>query len=343
MEKVKGDCNNNDESSCTESNSTGPSSIVYKKYGGNFFNEQAKELVEINSPMIQSLIFHEQSARGWGPKLYGLMDNGRIEEFVEGRTLQPEEAFTPEFVREIAVAYARFHSLKLPVKKQEFDLTRQLLNSVMEGKKQLAKFLESRDIKEQHPFMCFKRLQEFSFEEECNWIESMRRKVKQRTVLCTMDPNYLNRLVRKEKPGDPNASRVLIINFDISFYSDRGYDLGGHFVNRMFNWGCKESKMSGLPYPSESERKAFLTAYLEEFEKLASDLDKDSLDSLDNLTCEADFNAIVYVITLCIFGFNILSVLDQQPNMLTFIDPMMNLYAKLKKEFCEKYAHLASN
>ena len=71
-----------------------------------------------------------------------------------------------------------------------------------------------------------------------------------------LDSNYLNKPVRDEKPNDPSATCVLIIEFDLSAY--RGFDLGGHFLLPMFDWGAQGNKdnsnVSGQPYPGESER-----------------------------------------------------------------------------------------
>ena len=77
-------------------NTPGPTSIVFKKCGGNVFDEDVKEVVITNSPLVQSLIFYEQSKRVWGPKLCGLLEIGRIEEFVSRHTLNQKESFTSE-------------------------------------------------------------------------------------------------------------------------------------------------------------------------------------------------------------------------------------------------------
>lgn len=323
--------------------SDGPTSVVFKKYGGNIYTQQAKEMgFKINSQLVQSLIFYEQAKRGWGPKLYGLFEGGRIEEFIDCHTLKAEEAFDPELSKDLAKAYARFHSLQVPIKKEHFDMLAQLLPAVDENNKQLATFIESKNMDETDPLMCFKRLHKFPFHEEGKWLESIRQKVTQRTVLCTMDPNYLNRLVRNERPSDPKATRTLIIDFDVSAYSYRGYDLGGHFILRMFN-SDEEFKMSNLPYPSEAEQMTFLSAYLEEVEKLLDDLDKNSLDSVENLLLECQLNSLDYVVSILISGLKVHTILEEKPNLPGFIDPLLNVYTELKERFCSKYPELVKN
>ena len=319
----------------------GPSSLLVKKYGGNVFTEQAKNFS--NSSLYQSLIFYEQSVRGWGPKLYGLLEDGRVEEYVDCHTLTPEEAFTPEFSRDIAKAYARFHSLKLPLKRDDQSILMETELALNSCKKETKNFLASGKLQDAELIESFNRLFEFSMDDEILWLYCLLKKTKHRTVLCTMDPNYLNRLVRNQKPSDPNATRVVLIDFDLSKYADRGYDLAGHFVNRMFCWSGKDTKVSGAEYPSEEERVAFLSAYLEEAEELFDDFDRNSLDSLENLIQETDVYAMFFSIALISFGFFLYSMIEKEPKMGTFIDPVLVLYRQLKQEFCSKYTQLVTN
>lgn len=53
-----------------------------------------------------------------GPKLFGIFDEGRIEEFIESRPLATEELGIREISTEIARKLARVHQLKIPILKQ---------------------------------------------------------------------------------------------------------------------------------------------------------------------------------------------------------------------------------
>lgn len=317
----------------------GPAKLVYKRYGGNTYGENSI----LNSPMVQSVIFYEQSKRGWGPKLYGLFDGGRIEEFIECRTLQYEEAFIPEISRDVARAYARFHSIKLPFSQKPREAMLRLMGRSKGGKEELANVLESGVITDSQVSSSFKRLINFPFAVEIDWILSVYDRINQRAVLVTFDPNYMNRLVRNERPSDPNVTRSIIIDYDFTAYSYRGYDLGGHFVNRCFNWASKESKVTNVRYPDETERITFLSSYLQECERHFDDLDRNSLDSLENVTLEADLHAFVYMIVLLGFGLVVHRSMQEQPKMFTFISPMLDLYQALKLEFVKKYPSFALN
>ena len=322
-----------------EKDQEGPKSLLIKKYGGNILECQ---VVKVNSPLVQSLIFYEQSKRGWGPKLYGLMDDGRIEEFVQCHTLKQEEAFTPEMMKDIAKAYARFHSLQLPVSQEAHNLMVKILLALDNLRTELSRALEGDCIADPDARSAFNKLLDFPFEKETKWINSVREKVQERIVFCSLDPNYLNRLVR-DRPIDADGTRTIIIDFDFSNYSERGYDLGGHFVSRALNWAGKESKCSKLPYPNESERTAFLVSYLKECEKLFDDFDKTSLDSLENVTLEADLGALVFIAAILVFSLTLFTILPQQPKIFTLIDSLLNLFWKLKEDFRQKYPNLSAN
>lgn len=340
---MKVEKNHNTKDDETGDTPRGPASLIVKKYGGNIGTEQAKELASINSPLVQSLIFYEQSVRGWGPKLYGLFEGGRVEEFVDCHTLTPEEAFTPHLSKDVAKAYARFHSLDLPISRKDFDVLSQILSSVEGNKKELREFLSSGKINEQELLMSFQRLHDFPLEEEIKWLQSIHPKIKQRIVLCTMDPNYPNRLVRKQKATDADATQVVIIDFDATRYFPRGFDFGGHFVNRMFNWACKETKLSGQQYPSQADRVTFLSAYLEVSKKLLADFDESSLDSLENVMLEADVSALSFIMSMLVANLTLYAILEKEPKHWTCLDPMMTLYVQLKEQFSSKYSHLLTN
>ena len=343
MEKTQFERNNKEKENYHNEETSGPTKLVFKQYGGNVFTDAAKDVLTINSPLVQSLIFYEQSKRGWGPKLYGLLDNIRIEEFVECHTLRHTEAFTPEILKDTAKAFARFHSLKLPINQECKDTLKETFLTSAINKEKMKNFLESDPIIDTEILKRFNKLMLFPFEEEEKWINSFRRKIQQRKVLCTMDSNYLNRLVREEKPSDPDATRVLIIDFDASGYSDRGFDLAGHFISKMFDVSNKETMISGFEFPSESEQMSLLSAYLEECEKLFDDFDKNSLDSLENLLLETDLNLFIVLYSYFSFGLVLYSSYKEEPAITTFISPGLKLYNEKKQEFLVKYSHLISN
>ncbi|KAH9283948.1 Choline kinase A2 [Echinococcus granulosus] len=71
----------------------------------------------MNSIILDAVLFALLSEKRLGPKLYGVFPGGRIEEFVESRTLRTEELAYPSVRDCVALHMGALHSLTLPVPK----------------------------------------------------------------------------------------------------------------------------------------------------------------------------------------------------------------------------------
>lgn len=312
--------------------------LVYKKYGGNRFTGIAESFHTINSPLVQSLISHEMSSRGWGPVLYGLLDDVRVEEFVDGETLNHFDAFKPDLIDDTAKAFAQFHCLKLPLPKERADVLSQHFVDSLCDKPSLAAWLSTFEADEA-TINAYKAVLEFPIQEEYNWLRSFRAKISNKFVFSTLDSNYLNRLVRKNVPRDGETTRVLVIDYDGSGYAHRGMDLGGHFANRLFDVSRQETKMSGAPYPSESEKNAFILAYYSHLKEIDHNFDE-STDSVQQITLEADLYSCICCCFYILFFHASYKTHHVEPYMYTMCLPLINLYWQLKTSLCKKYPHL---
>ena len=376
-----------DKTNCrgTDSKENGPDSLVYKKYGGNKMGKIVFEISRVNSPLVQSLISHEVSKRGWGPKLYGLFDSGRIEEYVDSRVLLASEAFEEQMASHVAKAYARFHSLDLPLEKlscnpvalarQSFLSKRSLfqkkIDSALAKKKarepyQALLYSPFREgftgffsglresfftqrplsqkrmdpaIAEEKGFQSFQALLNFPFEEEYTWVFSVVEKIDHRKAFCSIYPNYLNRLVLNDETVE---HRCFIIDYDLSCWCDRGFDLGAHFVFRLIN-AEDHDNLSGAPYPSRKEQRYFLARYLEEASKLFHDFDPDGMDNVDHLQLETDIYALVVLLGIFYTQCHLYEFHETEANAHRFIDCVMQLYRKLEYEFYANNPELVSN
>lgn len=310
-----------------------PSALIFKKYGGNKMTDTASKILDVNSQLTQSLICYEMSRRGWGPKLYGVIDDARIEEYVDGRPLHASEAFEEKMSRDVARAYARFHSLDLPLDRDGEDLLVQVRRSLDTEKAALQQWTDSA-VAAEECLRSFKRLLAFPCEEEYLWVHSVLPKIQHRKVFCSMDSNYLNRIVRNDETAD---DRCMTIDYDISGYYNRGCDLAGHFVLRTLDGSGKESKLSGFPYPSEEERDYFLSRYLEECSQLFDDFDPQSVDNLTHLKLESDIYALWEILLQLMIAMNFHKIHHIEPKLHTIIDCLIDLHATLKSAFVSNH------
>jgi choline/ethanolamine kinase len=105
----------------TDSSILKPSQPLIRQFGleGDFIEPQGTS-IDL-SAVQQAVVFWEMSRRGWGPKIYGFFPGGRLEEFVEGsHTLTAAESTRDPVRKDVARAYARLHSLQLPLRKDSF-------------------------------------------------------------------------------------------------------------------------------------------------------------------------------------------------------------------------------
>lgn len=335
-QKIEKISNNNDDSSDKV-----PLSLVFKEYGGNRFAEHLADAFQINPPSTHLLISYELSRRGWGPKLYAAMENGRIEEYIDCHTLDPAEAFTDQMSAEVAKAMARFHSLDLPLTR---DPTCFLESAKLSFEKEIPamiKWLEAAEATDE----CLQALDfllRFPFRDEYNWITSMVKKISHRQVLMTGDPNYLNRLVKRQKPANAEENRCMIIDFDFTQYYDRGFDIGGHFAFRIIDAESSTNKLTGLPYPTREERDSFLRHYLDECARIFADFDPKSLDNIDQLRLEADVYAPFYILWVIFVCGGFYKIYHVEPYMYTVVHGLIDTFYSLKQDFCRTYKHLVS-
>jgi choline/ethanolamine kinase len=71
-----------------------------------------------DNSITDTIVFALLSERKIGPKLYGLFNEGRIEEYIDSRPLMTHELADPKISIEIGRRLARIHKLKIPISKQ---------------------------------------------------------------------------------------------------------------------------------------------------------------------------------------------------------------------------------
>lgn len=300
--------------------------LIVKTYGNNAMSIMLN-VVNSSTPLEQSLIAHEASKFGLSPRLFGADEIGRVEEYIECRTLKHEEAFRDE----IAIAFARFHSLEVPMTRDR-SLGRER-GDLVRMKQTYDKILN---------YSIEKGIQIPAVEnilKEFQWFQSAGESIgiKHRTVLVTGDPNYMNILVLNS-PRE-NQLPVMLIDFDCTCYSWRGIELGGHFVCQLVNFKDITDFKTDFLYPDESTQRSFLNTYLNEWKRLNVNLIHDEMDCLENLLKESYFGAMFVCLLWCWFRYCLhhdnLDKLEE--NFFTIEPKTLQFYQQVKELFQQKY------
>uniref|UniRef100_A0A8D2DZ37 Ethanolamine kinase n=1 Tax=Sciurus vulgaris TaxID=55149 RepID=A0A8D2DZ37_SCIVU len=219
--------------------------------------------------VLESVMFAILAERSLGPKLYGIFPQGRLEQFIPSRRLDTEELSVPDISAEIAEKMATFHGMKMPFNKEPkwlFGTMEKYLNQVLR-----IKFTGESRIKQLH------KLLSFNLPLELENLRSLLESTPSPVVFCHNDCQEGNILLLD---GRENAERqkLMLIDFEYSSYNYRGFDIGNHFCEWMYDYTYEKYPFftaNILKYPTRKQQLHFISSYLttfqNDFENLSSE------------------------------------------------------------------------
>lgn len=206
------------------------------------------------------------SMHGYGPKLLGQFPRGRVEEFIDAKTLSAADLRDPEISALIAAKLREFHKLDVPAPKCAL-LWDRLRN--WHGK---AKSLCS----VQHA----KEFYLDNIEKEISLLEKEFSE-NQEIGFCHNDLQYGNIMF------DEQTRSIIIIDYEYASFNPIAYDLANHFCEMAANYHTDTPHILDYnKYPDLEERQRFVRHYLAssdhqpadaEVERLAVDAEKYTL------------------------------------------------------------------
>jgi len=137
----------------------------------------------------------------------------------------------------------------------------------------------------------------------------------------------MNVLVKNDpKEGE---SKIVLIDFEFVMRNYRAFDIGGHFMQKMFKWFDEESKIADCRKYTEEERRHFCGEYARQWNKLTGDS-----DTRDQVFVESEYG---YMLAITFDVHNMLCFMGKEDDK----DPL-NLLGlnKLFDEFVDQYARL---
>ena len=196
--------------------------VLIREYGGNVFD--VIQFRDLKCPISwQLIIFHELSKLEVGPKLLGVFEGGRIEEFIPSHTLTPKEYDDPEIMKDLAINTAIIHSLKLPFNQSTGFMVRMMKQWHEEFVKTFDPMAFINRYKD-GIINCGADFGKYVEILKTNWMEEGTKtreitdKFEERKGLILWDNNALNVLIRDNpKPGQ---LRTCIIDFECCRYDN---------------------------------------------------------------------------------------------------------------------------
>jgi choline/ethanolamine kinase len=319
--------------SSKEDKNAKPSSILYRTYGGNFL---PREILKMWSCLLSEteevMVAYEHGRRGWGPQVFGVFPGGRIEEYIPSTVLLPKSATDLQISLDIARAYARFHSMDIPIEKDRLEQLGR------DYKSQSNSYFK--DFDPDFPFetpVSLEEILKFPLLDELDWVSLVTKEITCKKVFLTLDTNYNNILVRNVVERD--QLKVVLVDYEVAVYGSRGIDLGGHFACRIVDKKdetCEEKglKPSDIEYPNEHFRRAFVREYLQEWKSVGK-FDPE-VDNEEHLLMECDLGSLTYALYRINFTIKMCDLL-RHPNMFFLLPLFISFYQKHKKYFVSKY------
>ena len=276
----------------SEKNNSHTDKFLVRLFGGKLVDDD--EVMKVLSMAEEALVFQASHLAGIGTKLFGVIDNGRVEEYIPSHRLSEVDLADTEITMQLARKLARFHALRLPISKQPLDLCLpaeiNLSKYNSEGFQKIIAYVECEDSQ---------ILTDFDWRSEIEWIRSVEPKVGGRLVSVHGDLHKSNILVRDEP--DSFNERVTLIDYELAATDVRGRDFGDFFPLKIFE--LNDGKFNIVcDYPDEEWRKAFITEYLRITKELAEfKFDEHGLDSVDHVMMEADFFFLPFRLRAIVF------------------------------------------
>lgn len=288
----------------------------------------------------EGIVFFANGIKGLGPKLFGVFEGGRVEEFIPSHRITETDLADDNISLELVRKLARFHALQLPVPKQNRDLLS--ISAIYQdeyNREKVMKLAKRVDIEPEELWYL-----DDDYVADHAFLRSFESKVGGRQVLCHGDLNKNNILVR-DTPDQFNE-RTMLIDYELAGTDYRGCDLAALLVCRIFEMTDDGAFHVVCEWPDETYRRMILTEYLNETRKLNYfEFDANGVDSVDHLMMEVDF-FVLYTLQLFKGFFKRMpnnEFFHQQPDVmisswLKFIPVMGKMYKTHKNHFIERYA-----
>ncbi|KAK9351243.1 kinase-like domain-containing protein [Lipomyces doorenjongii] len=276
----------------------------------------------------EALLCDEYGRSGLGAKVYGFFKTqdgtlGRIDEFLDARNMEPEDVEDAVIRADVAKGLAMFHAMKTSLEKKAVE---PFYEAVINGLKKYHKMDKLKALGKEVG-VSVDNLVDYHFGARMRKVVDKLESIGGKAGWCIHDIQFMNVLVKNDsKEGE---SKVVLIDFEFVMQNYRAFDIGGHFMQKMFKWFDEESKIANCKKYTEEEKRHFCEEYARQWNKLTGDS-----DTGDQVFLESEYG---YMLAITFDIHNMLWFMNEQDDK----DPL-NLLGlnKLFDEFVDQYAKL---
>ncbi|KAJ5142215.1 choline/ethanolamine kinase [Penicillium atrosanguineum] len=301
---------------------TGPRRVFLKFHGElDIIIEVFKHLAPNKHEEAQLCYDYGQS--GLGAKVYGFFQTkdgtlGRVDEFLDARNLEPEDVED--------AGYAAFHAMKMQLEEKPNQVYYDIITRQFEKYHKmlkLKKLFHERGV-------TMDDLIDYDFASKIRRIADRLESIGGKKGWCIHDVPFMNVMVKNNpKQGE---SKIVLIDFEFVFRNYRAFDIGGHFMQKVFKWVDKDGKMASCRPYMEEEKRHFCEECVEQWKQETGDSD----------TGEQVFreSELAYLLAITWDIHNMLCYVEQEDNKDLLNCLELLAFNKLFEEFVYQYKRL---
>ncbi|XP_071465454.1 choline/ethanolamine kinase isoform X1 [Marmota flaviventris] len=197
----------------------------------------------VDSLVLESVMFAILAERSLGPQLYGVFPEGRLEQYLPSRPLKTRELREPVLSAAIATKMAQFHGMEMPFTKEPHWLF-----GTME------RYLKQIQDLPPTGLLNMNLLEMYSLKDEMGNLRKLLDSTPSPVVFCHNDIQEGNILLLSEPE---NADSLMLVDFEYSSYNYRGFDIGNHFCEWVYDYTHEEwpfYKARPTDYPTRGQQ-----------------------------------------------------------------------------------------
>lgn len=232
--------------------------------------EVFKDLVPDKQEEAQ--LCHDYGQSGFGAKMYGFFQTrdgtlGRVDEFLDARDLEPQDVEETDIRAAVARGYATFHAMETKLKEKPVQAYYDVII------RQLGKYHNMVKLKDfaHERRVTMDDLIGYDFASKIRRVTDRLESMGGKKGWCIHDVAFMNQMVRNDpKQGE---SKIVLIDFEFVFRNYRAFDIGGHFMQKVFRWVDEGDKTASRRPYTEVEKRHFCEEYALQWNQATGDSD----------------------------------------------------------------------
>lgn len=193
----------------------------------------------VPSKQEEALFCYEYGRSGLGAKVYGFFKTqdgilGRVDEFLDARNMEPEDVENAFIRADVARGLAMFHAMETSLAKKAVE---PFYEAVMNGLKKYHKMDKLKALGKEGG-VSVDNLIDYDFAARLKKVVDKLESMGGKAGRCIHDVQFMNVLVKNDpKEGE---SKIVLVDFEFVMRNYRAFDIGGHFMQKMFKWFDEE-------------------------------------------------------------------------------------------------------